>query len=463
MNHPSVASLADSVRKRKTTAAETIWQTLSQAQRSQPTLNAFTRINTTEAAEAAREIDETILSGKQAGSLSGVPIALKDLIDEAGLPNTLGSRFAPLVPEQSAIVVRRLQRAGAVVIGRTGLHEFAYGFSSENDWFGPVRNPWDTDLSPGGSSGGSAAAVAAGIVPAAIGTDTGGSVRVPAALCGVVGLKVTHGRVPLTGVFPLAPSLDTVGPIAASVEDAAIVYEVIAGYDVEDPWSAEKPVKPVGEAAEPAVLRMAVPTEWTGGPVTSVVSAAFERALERLAAIGVEITEVSDPRLRVTDSVMRSPGVEIAEVHRSRWEEHSDLYGTEVARRLEASFALGPGEREAALKWRREARGALASLFETHDALLTPTVGATAKRIGVDTIDVDGEPFFYRTLLSEFTAPVNRVGNPALALPIAASGAPPASLQLIGPDWAEHRLLEIGLGLEQSGIVRVEQPPHWFG
>jgi len=178
------------------------------------------------------------------GALAGVPIALKDLIDHAGRPNTAGSSYPAITPDASAPAVARLEAADAVIIGRTGLHEYAFGFSSENHWFGPVRNPWDLDLSPGGSSGGSAAAVAAGLAAGALGTDTGGSVRVPAALCGVVGLKVTHGRVPLRGVFPLGPSIDTVGPIGRSVVDIARLYETIAGFDPGDPWSAPRPVVP---------------------------------------------------------------------------------------------------------------------------------------------------------------------------------------------------------------------------
>ena len=202
----------------------------------------------------AEELDRRIAAGEDVGPLAGIPIGLKDLIDQAGIPNTNGAAFEPAVPDTSATVVDRLEAAGAVIIGRTGLHEFAFGFTSENEHFGPVRNPWDTDLSPGGSSGGSAAAVAAGIVPAAIGTDTGGSVRVPAALCGVVGLKVTHGRVPLTGVTPLAPSLDTVGPITRTVADAAAVYAAIAGDDPHDPWAAPVPVDRAGEPRDPSTI-----------------------------------------------------------------------------------------------------------------------------------------------------------------------------------------------------------------
>mgnify|MGYP001087947568 CR=1 FL=1 len=194
-------------------------------------LNAFTLVDAEGALAAAAALDRRLAAGEAPGPLAGVPVALKDMIDQAGLPNTCGSAFYREIPATSAPVVTRLERAGAIVVGRAGLHEFAFGFSSENPWWGPVRNPWDPDTSAGGSSGGSGAAVAGGLTPVAIGTDTGGSVRVPAALCGLVGLKVTHGRIPLTGVFPLAPTLDTVGPLARTVSDAALTYQVLAGPD----------------------------------------------------------------------------------------------------------------------------------------------------------------------------------------------------------------------------------------
>jgi len=238
----SIVDLAETVRRGECTAVETVGEALNRADASQSVLNAFTTIDRDGGLEHAGAVDRAVARGSDAGPLAGVPIAIKDLIDQRGIATTNGAAFEVTPATASATVVERLEKAGAIIIGRTGLHEYAFGFTSENQHFGPVRNPWDPNLSPGGSSGGSAAAVAAGIVPVAIGTDTGGSIRVPAALCGVVGLKVTHGRVPLTGVTPLAPSLDTVGPIARSVADLAVVYTVIAGDDPSDPWSAPAPV-----------------------------------------------------------------------------------------------------------------------------------------------------------------------------------------------------------------------------
>lgn len=459
----SIASLADAVRSGETTATSLASAALDAATESQPALNAFTRIDTEAVLSRAASVDNVVAAGGDPGPLAGVPIALKDLIDQAGVPNTLGAAFPPVVPGVSAPVVSRLEEAGAVVVGRTGLHEFAFGFSSENEHFGPVRNPWDATLSPGGSSGGSAAAVAAGVVPASIGTDTGGSVRVPAALCGVVGLKVTHGRVPLTGVYPLAPSLDTVGPLAASVADAAAVYEVIAGFDPADPWSVPRPVDAGGGVADVADLSVAVPRQWLEPPISPAVAASFRAALEAIARHGGTVEEVDVPALRVSAEAMRAHSVEIAATHRRRWTESSEKYGREVARRFENAFTVPADDLVSALEWRAGARNAAALLFERFDVLATPTTGATAKTIGVDHVEIEGEPVFYRLLLASYTAPINWLGFPALALPLPGSGTPPASLQLIGPMWSEADLLATGTALEDESIAAVERPPNWFG
>jgi Asp-tRNA(Asn)/Glu-tRNA(Gln) amidotransferase A subunit family amidase len=459
-----VAGIADEVRSGRRTAGAVVGAALDRAHASQAALNAFILIDDEGASARADAVDAVVAGGGDPGPLAGVPVALKDLIDQAGLPNTLGAAFEPSVPERSATVVERLEAAGAVIIGRTGLHEFAFGFSSENQHFGPVRNPWNPDLSPGGSSGGSAAAVAAGIVPVGIGTDTGGSIRVPAALCGVVGLKVTHGRVPLTGVYPLAPSLDTVGPMTRSVADAAAVLAVIAGDDPLDPWSSPRPVEEAQASPSLAGRTFGYVAQWIAAPRVGEVRAAFHAALEDLVDAGALVVEIDEPALAVPRAVGKANGVEIAAVHRERWEADRSRYGSDVAARLEASFTVPGDDLVAALRWAAGAGHVLERRFATIDAIVTPTVGATRKPIGVDDIDVDGEPVFYRRLLAETTAPVNRLGLPALALPLPDRGViPPASLQLIGPAWGEALLLALGTALEAGGVARTGTPSIWFG
>ena len=456
---PSITDLAAAVRSGERSAVDNVGEALAAAQSLQPLLNTFTSIDGPGAIARAEGLDRRIAAGEDVGSLAGIPIGLKDLIDQAGIPNTSGAAFEPAVPDTSAAVVDRLEAAGAVIIGRTGLHEFAFGFTSENEHFGPVRNPWDINLSPGGSSGGSAAAVAAHIVPAAIGTDTGGSVRVPAALCGVVGLKVTHGRVPLTGVTPLAPSLDTVGPITRTVTDAATVYAAIAGDDPLDPWAAPVPVGRAGEPRDPSQVSMAIPKQWMLVPTDRVTREAFHAAIERLVSAGVSIETVDEPALAITDAAGLAASAEVFRVHRDRWDSDADRYGRDVAARLRAAAAVGLDSVIDAMAWDAGVRHALSRLFTRFDVLITPTVGSTRKVIGQPDMDIDGESIFHRLVIAQNTWPVNRVGNPALALPIQSNGTPPASMQVIGRRWGESDLLEIGLGLELAGVVGVGPPP----
>lgn len=446
--------LAREIRTADRTARDTVAGAVTAALAQQERLNASVMVDADRAIERAEEIDALIARGTDPGPLAGVPIALKDLIDHAGRVTTCGSGFYRHEADRSATVVERLEGAGAVIISRTGLHEFAYGFSSENDWFGPVRNPLDPTLSPGGSSGGSAAAVGGGQVPIAIGTDTGGSVRVPAALCGVFGLKVTHGRVPLTGVFPLAPSLDTVGPIAGSVADLALAYGVMAGHDPADPWSRPQPVVSPGPARDDLRgLRVAIPVPWIDeAPVDDHVATAFVRAMAALTELGATVEEFEDPQLAPPGMIHALVAGEAASVHRE-WLGEERAYGDEVRHRLEDAMAVTLDEYVAATAWRAGLQARAASAFGTFDLLATPATGATRKVIGEPTIPVQDRDVSYRAVLSYFSALVNSMACPAIVGPLDAPSVPPPALQLIGPRWSEHRLLEVAATLERHGIM----------
>ncbi len=416
-----------------TSAVELVSAALEAAHATQATLNAFTSLDDERAMARARAID----AGDIMGPLAGMPIGLKDLIDQAGRVTTCGSAFYRHVAQQDATCVTELERAGAVIIGRTGLHEWAFGFSSENPHWGPVRNPWDTTTSAGGSSGGSAAAVAGGITPIAVGTDTGGSVRVPAALCGTFGLKVTHGRVPLDGVFPLVSSIDTVGPLADSIDGLEIAYRAMSG--------DQSPAEPVTRG-----LRLGIPQPWySEAPMDEGIAADFEDTVTSLRELGHEVHAIEMPDVLPNRHIWNAIAEEVRQVHHD-FRSRGEPYGPDVSKRLDDAELVTPEDSEAARRWQEMIRARFSDALSTVDFLVTPAVPVRRKVIGVDTI---GERH-YRAVLSWFSALVNHALLPAIAMPVTATGPPPASIQVIGPPRAEARLISLGRQMEASAVVR---------
>ena len=456
----SATAIGEQVRSGRLRAVDVVAAAIEAALESHDELNAFTLVDRSGAMARAEGIDRLVDEGKDPGPLAGVPVGLKDLIDQTGLPNTRGSGFPAEVPEHSAPVVRRLGASGAIIIGRTGLHEFAFGFTSENHFFGPVRNPWDTATSAGGSSGGSGAAVAARIVPIAIGTDTGGSVRVPAALSGVFGLKVTHGRVPLTGVYPLAPSLDTVGPLATTVADVTASYLAIAGYDPSDGWSVPvDPVRPGRREADATTI--GVVKQWVElGPRSEEVESGFNRFLDEAAKAGCTIETIDEPALAPPAGLAHAAGSEILTIHGERFAAHPEGYGPRTRERLAQCSNGTMDDLLEAAAWAAGARNLVAALARSGvDVLTCPTVGGLRKVIGDEDMEIDGTRYFHRELLASFTAPINRIGLPALAAPVSGSAGVPISVQLIAPKWQESVILETAGMLERIGILGSPVPP----
>ncbi|HIE21940.1 MAG TPA: amidase [Acidimicrobiia bacterium] len=423
------------------TATDRVAEALERAHATQEKLNAFTHIDDEGARARAAEIDEAIQRGEYAGPLAGVPVALKDLIDQRGQITTCGSAFYRHRAETDAPCVEAIEKAGGIVIGRTGLHEWAFGFSSENPHWGPVRNPWDPATSTGGSSGGSAAAVAAGITPLAIGTDTGGSVRVPAALCGTFGLKVTYGRISLDGVFPLVPSIDTVGPLADSAEHLELAYRAMSGDDTPEPG--------------PRPLRFGIPQPWyDDAPTADDVVAGFGAAVSALREMGHEVHTIEMTEAVPSKRIWNAIAEEVREIHRP-FRERGEVYGADVAQRLDDAEKVTAEEAAEAKAWQQTLRDQFADAFATVDFLITPTVPVRRKIIGEDRL----QGRHYRSVLSYFTALVNHSLHPALALPLAGSGAPPASLQIIAPRNQEVTLLALARRLETGGISRFTTAP----
>jgi Asp-tRNA(Asn)/Glu-tRNA(Gln) amidotransferase A subunit family amidase len=415
-------------------ATERVEEALAKAHATQGTLNAFISIDDGHAMDRAGEIDDRLARGEQVGPLAGMPVALKDLIDQEGRVTTCGSSFYAETATSTAECVRRLEDAGAVIIGRANLHEFAFGFNSENDHWGTVRNPWDLETSAGGSSGGSGAAVAAGITPIAIGTDTGGSVRVPAALCGTYGLKVTYGKISLDGVFPLVPSVDTVGPLADSIENTAVAYRVMSG----------------DESPEPArrSLRLGIPEPWFGGaPMSDQVAGAFEEAIAGIERLGHSVRPIEMPNTYPSRHIIGA--LEEVEVVHREFRLQGKYYGKAVEERIISVEELTPDEVAEAREWQRMIRQRFADALGSVDLLITPTTPAMRKVIGEDLIGDQN----HRAVLSYFTSIVNHTLHPAIALPLGGTGSPPVSLQVIGDLDSEPLLLGLGRWLEEVEIA----------
>ncbi|PYX51108.1 MAG: Asp-tRNA(Asn)/Glu-tRNA(Gln) amidotransferase subunit GatA [Acidobacteria bacterium] len=453
----TISELSVRLRRREVSPVEITRDCLARIEKSNPALNAFITVMTESALADARQAEAEILRGNWRGPVHGVPVALKDLIDTAGVRTTAASAlYKDRIPEQDAEVVRRLRQAGAVILGKNNLHEFAYGGSSLVSYFGDVHNPWDVARIAGGSSGGSAAAVVAWLAYAAIGTDTAGSIREPAALCGCVGLKPTYGRVSSRGVIPLSASLDHVGPLAASVEDAAITLQAIAGYDAGDITSADIPVADYASAMREGVkgLRVGVAREYFFDDLDAEVSSAVEHALRGLQSLGAEVREIklglnSGVNLNIpTDRTVQA--AESYAYHAEHATRSPELYQPETLRRIRSGEKVTAAEYIQRRRELNEARRSIRAIFADVDVLVTPTMPMPAPSIA----DLKANPDALRPAelkLLRNTRPFNVWGLPAISVPcgFTQSGLP-IGLQIAGSHWREDLVLRVAHAYEQA-------------
>lgn len=441
------AALAQRVRSGETLAVDVARASLDEA-RSWRHLNAFTVLDEDDVLRQAEALDARVRQHVDPGPLAGVPVAIKDLMAVRGFPMSAGTRArAPVLAEQDAAVVARLRAAGAVIFGLTNLHELAYGVTSANPHFGAVGNPHFPNRVPGGSSGGSAAAVAAGIVPLALGTDTGGSVRIPAACCGVVGFKPGYGVVDKTGVYPLAWSLDHVGPLAGNVDDAALLFEVLAG--LKDAAAAgESPVTP-------KFVRL---KGFFSDGVEAAVGARLDSVAGALRAAGATVREVEVPELDL------APGAQFVtlscEATQANWEllgSAAGLLGEDVRLRLEIGQFFLAVDYVKAQRVRRQVRDACLHALGPDDVLLTPTLPCVPPLTGQSAITVEGRTLPAAAMLTRFTSPFNAMGLPALSLPCGfdAEGLP-ISVQLVGRPGEDVRVLSVGRWVEKLLDYRLD-------
>lgn len=428
----TVAGLAADLRAGRRSPVDLVEHALSAAARLGPELNAFVTVDEAGARSAARHAAGELAAGRDSGPLHGIPVAVKDLVDTAGLRTTMGSRhFADHVPERDAECVRRLRAAGAIVVGKTVTHEFAYGPTGDRSASGPARNPYDPRAMSGGSSAGSAVAVAAGIVPLAVGTDTGGSVRIPAACCGIVGLRPTSGTVPADGVFPLSATLDTVGPLARTVDDCRLLWHVLSGERTETATASARIAWVPPETFHPAV-----------DAVTRAVRALVPDA---------ERVEVPFARELLRDyRVIQSS--EAYAVHAERVATAPELFGAELLTRLEAAEQVRGWEYVRALEQRRRAIAAIPRLFEHHDLLALPTIPLTAPPVGARTGRIGDTEIDVRAALLSLTSAWGVLGLPALSVPAGLVDGLPVGLQLVAPPGGERRLLAAAEELAQPPV-----------
>lgn len=411
-------------------------------------LGAFITLTADSALDEARRADAELASGVDRGPLHGIPIALKDLYDTAGVRTTGGSRiFADRVPERDAVVVERLRGAGAVLLGKLNLHEWALGVTNQNPHFGPACNPWDTSRTPGGSSGGSAIAVASGFCYMSLGSDTGGSIRIPASLCGVAGIKPTYGRVSLRGVIPLSWTLDHAGPLARTVGDLAVALGAIAAHDPLDPSSADVPSEDYSSGVEDGAsgIRVFVPTNHFFDAVDPEVETAVREAARVLTSLGASVTEGPLPRVELLAAQRAILLTDAAACHRDHLRERAADIGADVLTRLRAGQTFTGMDYAQARRDRDELRREWLALLREHDVILSPTtLIAAPPRAGEDPVTVAQR-------LTANTSPFNLTGLPAISVPCGFTQAGlPIGLQLAAGPWREGLLLRVARAYESA-------------
>lgn len=427
-----LADLQDAMRQGALNAEALVRHAAAAIERLNPVVNAFVHVDVEAALAAARALDAERARGLVRGPLHGIPVAIKDNVDTGDMPTTMGAaHFLGHRPEADAECVALLRAAGAIVIGKTLTHEFAYGPTGDRSVQGASRNPWRTSQITGGSSAGSAAAVAAGMVPVALGTDTGGSVRVPSALCGLVGFKPTHGRVSARGLFPLAPSIEDVGVLANHVEDAQVFMQALTGGAIS-----------LGADPGPAAPRMMWVPNAPFAIDDAAVTACARAAAERFGGVlqdGAEVTGHARALQAALGAVQRS---EAYEVHAERVEQEPGKYDPEVLERLRASRPVQGWEYVRALKTRARLREVFAGIFERVDVLALPAVAITAPALQQRSVAGPGSAGVRETLLG-LTNPWNLLGLPAIALPAGWVDGLPVGLQLVAAEGADERLLAL--------------------
>ena len=462
----SAHDLAALIRRKEISPVEIVDAYLGRIEAVDSRLSAFLTLTADAAREESKRAEAEISAGYWRGLLHGIPYGVKDIIETKGVRTTHGSSFfRNFVPDRDAECITRLRNAGAIMIGKTLTHEFAAATTTINPHYGTAHNPWNVDRITGGSSGGSAAAVAAGLCAFALGSDTGGSIRNPAALCGVVGLKPTHGRVSLAGVCPNVMTFDHVGPLTSTARDAAVVLQTLSGYDPRDAASRDVPVPDFTEGWERGLrgVRLALcPDFYMNAEVDGEVDRAFSEAIRVFRSLGATVEHLTFANgKRLTELFPAISGPEFSEFHRPFYEKNPDGYGDSVRERLEWSLKITSDEYVRGLRERELLRRQVAEFFQGVDALLLPSMPCAAAPIQSLMAKVNGKEHPCMWIHRPFQSPHNLTGCPAVVLRMGFDGdGMPLSLQIVGPEWHDAQILGIASCYEEAtSEIRTRRPP----
>ncbi|HSB80225.1 MAG TPA: amidase [Candidatus Methylomirabilis sp.] len=460
----SIADAGERIRTGSLSPVDLTRAYLDRIQRLDRECRAYLTVLRAEALAAATAAEQEIVRGHFRGPLHGIPVALKDLVMTRGIRTTCGSLILrDWVPETDATVAARLAQAGAVLLGKLNMHEFAYGPTGVNPHYGTPRNPWGHDRMPGGSSSGSGVAVAERLCAGALGTDSGGSIRIPASLCGIVGLKPTYGRVSRAGVVPLAWSLDHIGPMTRTVTDAALLLQVLAGSDPADPSTAGVPVPDYRQAMQGDLrgLHLGLPQDVFFERLDPEVRAAVLAAARALENLGVSVEEVRLPRMQhAGTAVFAIIAAEATAYHEPYLRTRAAEYGPDVRARLSTGQFILASQYLKAQRARQVIRAEVDVVLRRLDALLLPTTPIPAPRTDERAVTVDGLSDDPRAWLTRCTRPINLTGHPALSVPCGlTTGGLPIAFQLVGRQFDEATLLRVGAAYESVNPMREREPP----
>lgn len=458
----SVDELSKALQKKSVSPVELTEKVLAQAEKTEPTINAYMDIYYDEAIASAKQAEEEIIKGNYKGMYHGIPMGIKDNLYMKDKITTMSSKIHQnFKSNYDATVITQLREAGVIFTGKLSMHEYASGITNNNPHFGPVRNPWNTERIPGGSSGGSGAAVAAGSSVASLGTDTAGSIRIPSAACGIVGLKPTHGLVSKYGCFPLSWSLDHVGPMAKTVKDTAGLLTIIAQFDPNDPTSIRAPKKDYATSLNGHVkdLVIGIEEDFFFNQIDTEVNQTVRSTIQKLVDEGAKVQPVKIPSLQYAHWMMYVTfASEAATAHVTSLKERPEDFGQDVRLFLELGNLISAVDYLQAQQVRRQLKVDFQKAFEQVDVLISPTLPIVSPEIGLDMVKINNEEAPVVDTMTRLSAPADLTGIPALTVPCGLSEGLPIGLQIMGPALSESLLLNVGYAVEKMNLLNNQKP-----